>query len=235
MRILHIVAGLPPEGGGLSELVPRMAEAEMRLGHLVTLVTRGGKSEGLALAAIEAEKAGVRLLRCSPSWPGFVFFSWQMLRDLRAIVRQADVVHVHGNWTFPVWWACRCALLEGKPLVMSPQGSFDPVRLRHSAWKKRAVGWLDRWCLRRAAAVHVTSEAERGWVGGYCDHRPEALTRPGRSGRKKKWHACDTHSGGASAGRWDSGIRAVFESAFTAARACRVDRHAGCAFERSLA
>ena len=107
---------------------------------------------------------------------------------------------------------------------MSPQGSFDPVRLRHSAWKKRAVGWLDRWCLRRAAAVHVTSEAERGWVGDYCDHRPGALTRPGRSGRNDEGKKESQNEDRQMAGRGEGvkasvrrcGIKRVFDVAVVA-------------------
>ncbi len=180
MQILHIVAGLSPEGGGLSELVPRLAAAQQKLGHQVALVTRAGKADRLALAAIEAEAAGVCVVRMTASWPGFVFFSWQMLRGLRSLVRQADVVHVHGSWTFPVWWGCRCAVMEHKPLVMSPQGSFDPVRLAYSAWKKRLAGRLDWGFLRRAAVVHVTSEVEREWVEGFL--RPLS----GRKGEGKR-------------------------------------------------
>jgi hypothetical protein len=37
-------------------------------------------------------------------------------------VRAADVVHVHSNWTFPVWWGAWLALRYQKTLVMSPHG-----------------------------------------------------------------------------------------------------------------
>lgn len=163
MKLLHIVAGLPPEGGGLSELVPLLAAAEAEAGGRVAVATRAGGSAPLAPAALCAEKSGVKVVRFAPSWPGFLFFSWRMLFGLGKLVRDADVVHVHGNWTFPVWWGCWLAIRCGKRLAMSPQGSFDPVRLRHSGWKKRLVGWIDRWMLRRASFVCATCEAERRW------------------------------------------------------------------------
>lgn len=164
MNIVHIVAGLPPEGGGLSELVPRLAAAQQSLGHTVTVATRAGPSEVLSPATRDAEAAGVRIVRFSPSLPGVIFFSWGMFLGLRTLVHGADVVHVHGNWTFPVWWACRCAVCGSKLLVMSPQGSFDPVRLAYSAWKKRLVYGLDQWCLRHASLIHATAECERDWL-----------------------------------------------------------------------
>ena len=137
MRILHVVAGLPPAGGGLSELVPRFALEAARLGHDVTIATVARDDEPLSAAAQAAAAGGVRIVRFAPSAPRALFFSWEMRRWLPAVVRSADIVHVHSNWTFPVWWGSHCGLQAGKPLVMSPQGCLDPVRLAHSAWKKQ--------------------------------------------------------------------------------------------------
>ena len=147
-------------------MVPLLALAEAQAGFRVAVATRAGAGERLAQVAVEAERQGVELVRFAPSWPGFLYFSWQMLWKLPGVIRRADGVHIHGNWTFPVWWGAFHALRMGKRLVMSPQGSFDPVRLRHSGWKKRLVGWIDRALLRRADVVHATCEAERKWC---CD------------------------------------------------------------------
>jgi glycosyltransferase involved in cell wall biosynthesis len=101
-----------------------------------------------------------------------------MQRKLTAVVRAADLVHVHSQWTFPVWWGCRTALAAGKPLVMSPQGCLDPVRLAHSAWKKRLAGLFDRRFLRQASVIHATSNAERGWIERYVGGRPRIEVIP---------------------------------------------------------
>ena len=163
MRILHIVAGLPP-GGGISESVPALCRYLRRAGHEVTLATLDGP---MSEAALLAAQDGVRLVCFTPSWPRALFYSVAMLRGLWPLAAESDVVHVHSSWTFPVWWACRCTRKAGKPLVMSPRGCLDPVRLRHSAWKKRLVGWLDRYFLRRASAIHATCQAEAEGVEKY--------------------------------------------------------------------
>lgn len=172
MKILHVVAGLPQAGGGLSELVPRFALEAARLGHEVTIATVAGADERLSAAADAAAAGGVRVVRFAPSAPRVLFFSWAMLQGLPELARAADLVHVHSNWTFPVWWGSECACRAGKPLVMSPQGCLDPVRLAHSAWKKRLAGVFDRRCLRRASVIHATSDAERGWIERYVGGRP---------------------------------------------------------------
>jgi glycosyltransferase involved in cell wall biosynthesis len=178
MKILHVVAGLPPAGGGLSELVPRFALEAARLGHDVTIATVARDHEPLSMAAEVAALGGVRIVRCAPSVPRALFFSWAMRRGLPQLVRSADLVHVHSNWTFPVWWASRCALRADTPLVMSPQGCLDPVRLCHSAWKKRVAGILDRRALRQAAAIHATSEMERDWIERYVGKGPRIAVIP---------------------------------------------------------
>lgn len=164
MNVLHIVAGLPPAAAGLAEVVPRLAREIVTLGHEVTIATVATADEQLSAAAIAAEGGGVRIVRFAPTAPRSLYFSWEMRRGLHELVSAADLVHVHSNWTFPVWWACRTAARQGKPYVMSPHGCLDPLRLAHSAWKKRLVGSLDRRCLRQAAAIHATSAAERDWI-----------------------------------------------------------------------
>ncbi len=200
MRILHIIADLPLSGG-LSESVPSLCIAEQRQGMDVSLAytqEREGKNiqyprrreEQLAVASRSGQleegenvehstsnierptgEGGVREVAFSRSWPRFVYFSWRMLMGLGKEVRAADVVHVHSNWTFPVWWGCWCAWRADKILVMSPRGCLDPIRLKHSAWKKRLVGWMDRWLLQRASVIHVTCEAEKGWVKAFLEPR----------------------------------------------------------------
>jgi glycosyltransferase involved in cell wall biosynthesis len=160
MKILHIVAGVW-SGSGIAEVVAGLSRAVKALGHDVTVVTLDGP---MAASIAEAQAAGVRVVRFKPSQPHFLFYSWAMLRGLGKEVREADVVHVHSNWTFPVWWGAWLALRYKKTLVMSPHGCFDPVRLQHSAWKKKVVGWMDRWLLRRASVIHATCGDERAWI-----------------------------------------------------------------------
>jgi glycosyltransferase involved in cell wall biosynthesis len=98
-----------------------------------------------------------------------------MLLGLGKEIKDADVVHVHSNWTFPVWWGAWLALRHKKTLVMSPHGSYNPLQLKHSVWKKNLVGWLDQWVLRRASVIHVTCEAEKRWALAFLQGRSEKL------------------------------------------------------------
>ena len=170
MKILHIVAGMTPESG-VAAVVTRLAVEQQGLGCEVSVAFT---SNNCLIASLpyclidktlncvsEEQVRGVTFRRC---WPHFLYFSWGMLWGLGKMVKDADVVHVHSNWTFPVWWGAWLALRHQKTLVMSPHGCLDPVRLKHSGWKKRLVGWIDRGLLRRASVVHATCEEEAGWI-----------------------------------------------------------------------
>lgn len=179
MRILHTIAGVWSESGGLGELVIRFAQEESLAENEVSLVFLEGNRHSQLSRAIDA---GVKVSVFNRSFPNFAFFSWEMFWKLGDLIREADVVHIHSNWTFPVWWSGILALWYRKKYVMSPQGCYDPVRMRHSAWKKKLVSWMDRWLAWRADVIHVTSEAERGWVENFLnaskDKRRVARTRP---------------------------------------------------------
>jgi glycosyltransferase involved in cell wall biosynthesis len=172
MRILHVSTGLVP-GSGVAEVVSHLALQQVACGHAVTIASlKGVESAGVR----QARDGGVEVVLfgrlCGYVSPGMLF-------GLGRLLRRADVVHLHGNWTFPVWVGCGCALASGKPYVVSPHGSLDPVRLRHSAWKKRLAGLMDRYFLRRASVIHATSEAEAVWVRDYlrldaADTTPDA-------------------------------------------------------------
>ncbi len=162
IKILCVVAGLPADGGGFSEVVPALSAALAHNGAEVTIATR--RDGPLSEAAEKAAKEGVRIVAFRPSFPQRLYFSWQMLFGLGRLVREADVVYIHGHWTFPIWWAGYKALRHRKMLVMRPAGSLNPVQLAHSARAKKLASHFDYPLLRHADAVHVTSEEERDWT-----------------------------------------------------------------------
>jgi glycosyltransferase involved in cell wall biosynthesis len=172
MTILHIIAGLP-RAGGMSELVPLLALEQRRLGHDVTVATVGPAT---ADTAGRAEREGVTIIAYPGGWPRAFYNSRLLRRDLPTLVAGADVVHVHGCWTFPVWWGCHAALKWRKPLVRSPHGSLAPERLKISRWKKVLAGhFFDRRYFKRAAVILATAESEAREILSYLAGREEIL------------------------------------------------------------
>ena len=161
-RILHVVAGLPPEGDPAAEFVSKLAKAQKECG--VDVVIAATASENLAVSAFEAEEAGVRIGRFAPSGSGALCYSAEMFHNLRKVVSGADIVHVHGMRTFPVWWGGICARLERKRLFFSPHGGLEPRRLKTLSPRLKALGRIDRHLMKCAEIIHATSDLEKEWI-----------------------------------------------------------------------
>ena len=86
----------------------------------------------------------------------------------RGKIAAADEVWVHGMWLPREWAACRMALRAGKRLVRMTHGSLSPIYLKcQSPFKKRLVGPIERFLLRRCAKIIATCESEKEWIENY--------------------------------------------------------------------
>lgn len=172
MRILHVIAAVHKAGGGTSEVVPRLTRAQKELGHDVVLVVahQGEVSD----SAREAFAAGV----VYKSYPRSRFlsalgFSPELCKALKELVAKADIVHIHGLWQAPVWYAAREAIRQGKPYVMMPHGFLEPERLKISKWKKKLIGLLvERRNLNRSSGLVATAASEAEGFRAYGLDRP---------------------------------------------------------------
>lgn len=93
---------------------------------------------------------------------------------LSALLREdADLVHVHGLWTFQSLACLRWAERTGKPYIVSPHGMLDGWAIRNSLWKKRLAGQLYQYRhLHRATALHALSGEERRAFSQFGLSRP---------------------------------------------------------------
>jgi glycosyltransferase involved in cell wall biosynthesis len=166
MRILHVTSYYRParEWGGPVRSVALLAQALARAGAEVEVVTTNARgSPGLAeVPPGTREVGGVPVTYCQASGPRRFFFSAELVAQVRRRARRADVVHLHGLWTWPVLATARVCEEDGVPYVLSPRGSLDPWALRQKSWKKRAYTFfVERHTLRHAALLHFTSADEQ--------------------------------------------------------------------------
>jgi glycosyltransferase involved in cell wall biosynthesis len=166
MRILHVTPYYHPaaEWGGPVRSVALLAQATARAGVHVEVVTTSRRGS-VALAEVPPgtrEVDGVPVTYCHARGPRRFFFSPQLAAEVRRRVRRADVVHLHGIWTYPVVAAARACEGAGVPYVLSPRGSLDPWALRQKSWKKRLYTLLvERHTIHGAALLHFTSADEQ--------------------------------------------------------------------------
>lgn len=91
-------------------------------------------------------------------------FGLGALRCVWRTCRRAPVAYIHGIATFPVTLAALICQLRGQPYVIAPHGGLMPEHVAHVRAHKPLKWLYYRWltlpALRRAVAVHCTSDTE---------------------------------------------------------------------------
>jgi len=105
------------------------------------------------------KKAGVDV-QLFPAIDNIVRFSPKMARYLKSL-RDVDIIHNHGHWLWPNWYAPFAAKKLKSSLVTTPHGTLVPGMLARSSLKKK-LAWVlfDNRLIRRAGVVHALSSAE---------------------------------------------------------------------------
>lgn len=156
MRILHLIADLPPTSGGPTWSLVGLADAQVALGHDVEVVCA---SSGAELVAPRRARLHVAPRR----GPKRLAFSPGAIDVARRLSRDADVVHAHGLWMQPAWLG---SVLPTRGVrIMTPRGMLLPDALAAgSSYKSAYLQLIEQYSLRRYDWIHVTSEEERDAV-----------------------------------------------------------------------
>lgn len=167
MNILHVVADHSPASGGVFRAIEDMGRAMEQRGHRVEVVCTG---------SLEPGEGSLRRTAYPRQMPQGLYASPGFRVRITEHVSAADVLHVHSNWTLPVWRGCAAASRMGKPLIHSPHGALGPASLRHHAWRKRLVWFLDRRALKGADCILVSGEREAEWVWNWMPALKDRIT-----------------------------------------------------------
>ncbi len=142
---LHLCNGLDPvRDGGMVPSILGMTGALSRVedGSGVTIVTPTASNLGGATLPERVQLRGPET-------------------DLEAVVRSAEVVHMHGLWQGHTRRGARAARKSGVPYVIAAHGMAEPWALRHKALKKKLyTALVEGKNLRGAACLHALSRPE---------------------------------------------------------------------------
>jgi glycosyltransferase involved in cell wall biosynthesis len=85
----------------------------------------------------------------------------RLRRRLEAVIRQADIVHVHGLWREYSVLTSRICRQLGKPYLVSAHGMLQPWTLNDGGWKKRAyLSAVELPVLRGAVGLRALTAVE---------------------------------------------------------------------------
>lgn len=163
MKVLQVIPSLAAAHGGPSRALALIEQALAAQGvEVETAATdddgagkRNGKPHGQPV-----QENGVRRwyfakrLEFYKAAPGFA--TW-MARN----AGRYDLVHIHALFSFTTPVAAWAARRAGVPYVIRPLGTLNRYGMSRRPWLKRlSMRFVEGPLLRRAAAVHFTSEAE---------------------------------------------------------------------------
>ena len=108
-------------------------------------------------------------------------FSFPLTRWLAQRSDRYDVIHLHALFSYPAVVAAACARRAAIPFVVRPLGTLNRwgMAQRRPWFKKLSFRWIESGMLRRAAAVHYTSEQE-AWEASLLgvEHRAAVIPNP---------------------------------------------------------
>ena len=166
MKVLHVVPTYHPaiRYGGPIFAVHGLARGLVARGHDIEVFTTNADGAGHSRVALDAPVLldGVKVRYFASNHLRRLFWSPALGDAFNHNVDRFDVVHLHSVFLWPTWFAARAAARAGVPYLVSPRGMLvkELIQRRSRFAKTMWINLVERTTLRRAAAIHVTSELE---------------------------------------------------------------------------
>ena len=156
LKVLHVIPSVSRSEGGPSYAVKAFAAALNSAGGETLVVTTGHDEDPAFnksnLVSCISFRRNLQLYK----------ISFSLRRWLMEHVREFDLVHVHALFSFSSWAASHAARKHGIPYIIRPLGVLNRWGLAN---RRPILKWFWLRCieiplLKRAAAIHYTTEAE---------------------------------------------------------------------------
>lgn len=161
LRILHLVASVGPQSGGLGPVAIGFAKEQYLLGHCPAIWSLDPES-----VFIELTKAKEMKLSCFSSFPALgprqVGYSPSMEQAATSAKgAYYDVFHQHSIWLAISRVTNHWRAAFSRPTVVAPHGTLEEYTLKMSCWKKKlALIAYEMANLRNTTCLHATSNHE---------------------------------------------------------------------------
>jgi glycosyltransferase involved in cell wall biosynthesis len=157
MRVLHVIPSVDERSGGPATAIIPMCRALMEQGVEILLVSTDA---GLHTRARDYQGVPAMFF---PSQLGESFkYSRPLSSWLRSNINNFGIAHIHAVFNHSSVAAAHSCRQAGIPYVVRPLGTLDPWSMSQKPLRKRVFWQVSgKGMLRRAAAVHYTTEAEK--------------------------------------------------------------------------
>jgi glycosyltransferase involved in cell wall biosynthesis len=163
MRVLHVIPSVSQRSGGPATAIIPMCRSLMQHGVEVLLITTNADlhpDEGPDGPVTEYKGVPAMFF---PSQFGASFkYSRPLAAWMSSNIHHFGLAHIHAVFNHSSVAAAHLCYKAGVPYVVRPLGTLDPWSMTQKPLRKR-IFWRvsGKAMLRRAAAVHYTTEAEK--------------------------------------------------------------------------
>lgn len=165
MKILIIVGAFPPafELGGPVRTNYYLSRALIAQGHELFVLTTdiGGNGQRHNVPHIDTDWEGIPVRYCRWEKGWLPYHSPELKIEAERRVTNYDIVLLHGCWTEYSVSAAKACQRAKVPYLMYPHGSYSPLRLQESKFRK-ILWWqlIDKPIFQRARGVVALTQAE---------------------------------------------------------------------------
>jgi len=165
MKIAHVIQSLDPGAGGPPIVAANLAAAQSSLecrAQIIGYQVPGAEGRISAAYRTIPHFENVKLEYLPRPSKLEKIFARNTRRQLEPLLREFDLIHLHGVWDPILYAAADVAAKLGKPYVITFHGMLDPWSLRQKSLKKKlalALGY--RRMIDGAAFLHYINLDER--------------------------------------------------------------------------
>lgn len=172
MNILHIIPSYYPaiKHGGPISSVHLLNKALVKKGIVVHVLTTTSGIENNNIVINEWQNIdGVKVKYFPYYFYEHYTFSPHLFCSALNEIKKYDLVHITAFWNFPTLVGCIGSLLNKKPYIISPRGVLykDAINIKSKYIKKLYFNLIANHYLRRASAVHFTTQDEKDNVANF--------------------------------------------------------------------
>ncbi|MBI1857511.1 MAG: glycosyltransferase [Candidatus Melainabacteria bacterium] len=183
MKILHIISSYYPATriGGPIQSVRGLNIELVKSGVSVDVITT---NSGLIKEEIRlnewVDDNGVAVKYLPYLFGRNYNFSLSLFFEIVGNVKKYDLVHITSVWNFPIVAGVISCYLKRKPYVISPRGVLyeEAINIKSKQIKKLYYFLLAQHYLKKASAMHFTSEHERDNVADFVSCSKDSFVVP---------------------------------------------------------
>lgn len=174
LRVCQVVASINEYVGGPAYSVTNLSQSLFKQGICSHLFTLDYQNAGKQFPTKNVKLHSYPATTLAKYFRGFQPSARFALQEIAST--ELDLIHNHGLWMFPNFYARQASVKNNLPFMISPRGMLDPWSLRNS-WFKKLPAWFlyEQENLQKVVVFHATSNEELKSIRNLNFRQPIAL------------------------------------------------------------